>query len=398
MAVTINFYLNQNSPKEDKIIFCYVRFAGQTITLHTSERIKPELWDVKAQKQAEGKGKKQLNDYLASYKERVKEIVRELNVSNERLTFELLKKTILERFNPGKKSNFFEVFQTFIDTRKTIVSKATTTKFTTIMNQIKDYANQSNNTISFDSINKTFFDNMNNYFISIGISNNTIRKNFQFIKSFLRWSLEREYHKNIKFENIKNIKETEADTIALTLQEINKIRDCEGLNDRLKHVRDIFLFQFYTGQRYSDIEKFNISDVKDNIWHLRQAKTKKLIEIPLFDQAVKILQSYNNKLPIISNQKMNEYLKELGQIAELNDIVTVTRFVGAEEITKQVKKYELLCTHTARRTFVSIASYNNVNQQVIKAMTGHGSDKMVNQYFKKNNQETLKAIQEIFEN
>jgi integrase len=239
---------------------------------------------------------------------------------------------------------------------------------------------------------------LHNYFLSVEISNNTIHKNIQHIKSFLRWAYEREYTKINKFEDFKNVKEVQTDQIALTKEDMDKIINCKKLSDKLQVVRDIFLFQLYTGQRYSDISKFNMSDVKNSTWYIRQIKTKKIMEIPLIEPALQILHKYNNTLPMITNQKLNVYLKELGQAAKLNDKVTVTKYYGAERKEEQFFKHELLTTHTARRTFVSLTSYGGVNQQVVKSFTGHGTDKMVNQYFKKNNEEGRKIVEDIFNN
>lgn len=210
----------------------------------------------------------------------------------------------------------------------------------------------------------------------------------QFLCSFLRWAYEREFTRNNRFEKYQNVKQTPVDTIALTKAELKLIIDCDCLNESQKKVRDVFLFQLYTGQRFSDIIKFKASDVKNDVWYLRQQKTKKVLEIPIIEPAAAILEKYNNKLPVLSNQKTNEYLKEIGFLAGLNESVKVTTYHGADMIEKEYAKYELLTTHTARRSFVSLASYDNVNQQVVKSFfTGHGTDKMLAKYFKANNME-----------
>ncbi len=88
-------------------------------------------------------------------------------------------------------------------------------------------------------------------------------------------------------------------------------------------------------------------------------------------------------MPKISNQKQNEFLKELGRECGLVDVISVIKLEGSSEIKLQVPKYTQITTHTARRTFVSLASYEGLNQQVVKSVTGHSTDRMVDEYFKK---------------
>jgi integrase len=399
--MTINFYLNNDpkSNKTEKAIFCYIRDSGKTLCLHVGERIEPKLWDIKGQKARRSYvGHPELNDYLNSYRERIKKIIRAAKIEDPLMPFEQIKRIILKEVKNKSAFDFFQVLDIFIETRKPLVSKSTTSKYKTIKKHIKDCCSTNNFTVTFDTIDFNFFDRLHNYFLSVEISNNTIHKNIQHIKSFLRWAYEREYTKINKFEDFKNVKEVQTDQIALTKEDMDKIINCKKLSDKLQIVRDIFLFQLYTGQRYSDISKFNMSDVKNSTWYIRQIKTKKIMEIPLIEPALQILHKYNNTLPMITNQKLNVYLKELGQAAKLNDKVTVTKYYGAERKEEQFFKHELLTTHTARRTFVSLTSYGGVNQQVVKSFTGHGTDKMVNQYFKKNNEEGRKIVEDIFNN
>ncbi len=402
MNISYNFYLNNDpkSPNKEKAIFLYIRNKGDTFIIHTGERIKPEYWDIKKQEARKSYiGHPEFNDYLDGLKEKVKRIVRSALIDNQDSTFDDIKRELSREYRKDSvKNDFFEVFNFFIDSRKQIVSKATTTKFKTILKQIKDYADKHNVKITFDSLDLSFFDGLHNHFLSIGISNNTIHKNMQFVKSFLRWSLEREYTKNNRFDSYKNIKQVETDNIALSKTDLSKIIKCNKLDSKLDKVRDLFLFLLYTGQRYSDLQNYKSSDVKNNTWYLRQTKTKKIIEIPLIQPAIDILNKYNMELPIITNQKMNQYLKDMGEKAELNDLITTTKYYGSKKEEKQLMKYELITTHTARRTFVSLASYDGVNQQVVKSFTGHGTDKMVNQYFKKNNSESKSIIENIFVN
>ena len=147
--------------------------------------------------------------------------------------------------------------------------------------------------------------------------------------------------------------------IVLTENEFMKLYTLDlSDNKSLSKVRDVFCFQCLTGQRFSDIASLNRDDIKDNSWYLHTYKTRDIIEIPLTPLAKEILNRYklnSQPLPVISQQKTNDYLKELCAIAELNDSITLVRYRGSERVEYKKPKYEFITTHTARRTFVTIS-------------------------------------------
>ena len=169
--------------------------------------------------------------------------------------------------------------------------------------------------------------------------------------------------------------------------------------DRLAKVRDVFLFQCFTGQRYSDILSLNKKDVKNGTWHLRQQKTNNIIQIPLNKYAISILAKYSDfKLPVISNQKMNKYLKELCVLAKINDPVRIIKFKGSKRIEETKKKYEVIGTHTARRTFITLSLRKGMKPEVIMKITGHKSYKMFQKYLKIADDHTRKEMFEAWGN
>ncbi len=401
MGTSINFYLNNDRKSKNKelAIYCFIRDSGKTISLHANERIEKKFWDSKGQKAKRSYiGHPELNDYLYRFREKVKQVIRNAKIENPLMPFDQLKAYIIKEFKKKTDYNFFQILDVFIDTRKSTVSKATITRFHTFTKHLEDFSKTEQLDIALDTIDLTFFDKLQSFFISKNLSNNYIYKQMQFLISFLKWAYEREFTKNNKFEKYQNVKKTPSDQIALTKADLKKIMDAKNLGDKLEKVRDMFLFQLYTGQRYAEIAKFDIRDVHNGVWNLYQDKTKKKVEIPLISPALQIVAKHGNKLPIITNQKLNKYLKELGEKAGLDEIITVAKFSGGEKIEQKLPKYKLLCTHTARRTFVSLAGYSNINPDVVKSFTGHNTDKMVSVYFKKNTEDSRKAIEGIFSN
>lgn len=169
---------------------------------------------------------------------------------------------------------------------------------------------------------------------------------------------------------------------------------------RLDKTRDLFLFACYTGARFSDIHNINRADIKDNIWYLRQIKTRNITEIPLIDKALNILKKYElfeKPLPVISNQKMNKYLKELCYKAELFEKVKVTEQKGNQVIEKVYQKYELVTTHTARRTFITLSLTKGMNAQIVMSITGHKSYNSFKKYVNLVTEDKQKALKETWD-
>ena len=153
----------------------------------------------------------------------------------------------------------------------------------------------------------------------------------------------------------------------------------------LERVRDAFCLGCFTGQRYSDIFNLEWSDIKNGTWYLQTKKTKDMIEIPLNDYALEILKKYKGKLrPIepLSNVKMNENLKILAEKAEFNELHRMVSYKGNQRSETIEKKYNLISTHTARRTFVTLSLEKGMRPETVMEITGHKDYKTLKRYIK----------------
>lgn len=146
----------------------------------------------------------------------------------------------------------------------------------------------------------------------------------------------------------------------------------------LERVRDVLIFCCYTGLRYSDVENLRRSDVKENHIQVTTIKTADSLTIELNKHSRDILKKYadipfkdNKALPVISNQKMNTYIKELGKLAGIDTLVRITQYRGNECIEHMFPKYGLLCTHTGRKTFICKVLSLGIATNVVMKWTGH---------------------------
>ena len=149
----------------------------------------------------------------------------------------------------------------------------------------------------------------------------------------------------------------------------------------------MFVFCCFTGLRYSDVYNLRRSDVKGDHIEVTTVKTADTLSIDLNDVARGILDKYKEEpfpgdkvLPVISNQKMNDYLKELCELAGFNEPIRVTTYRGAERIDTVYPKYALIGTHQGRKSFICNALAAGIPVNVVMKWTGHSDYKAMKPY------------------
>ncbi len=218
----------------------------------------------------------------------------------------------------------------------------------------------------------------------------TINKHFSNLKRFLRWTTKKEINSNKAYEYFKpKLKNTQKKVIFLTQEELEQVKNYNIPEQKkyLDRIRDVFLFQCFTGLRYSDVQNLKKTDIKDNHIEVTVLKTTDSLIIELNLHSKAILDKYaneeyeNNKaLPVISNAKANDYLKELMELAGINELIRETYYIGNKRIDQVVPKYSLISTHAGRRTFICTALSLGISPQVVMKWTGHSDYKSMKPY------------------
>lgn len=372
-------------------IYMYTRFGDFSFKIKTGQRIDPQHWNITTQlAKTSSIGSSELNEYLNRLKNELLKQHRILLLDNETVSTDDIKRLMNNLFikqQPRDVSKeFFEAYEQFIEIKKTDKSRLTIQKYRTVCNLLKEFQEGKGYKISFGGMTIKFYDLFKNFLIIDKLhTNNTIGKYISTLKTFLHWSTDREYNTNMVFKKFKVPNET-PDIIYLTEKELFHIYNfnLDG-NRSLESVRDSFCFGCFTGARFSDIFKLRREDIRWNAWHLRTTKTRDNLEIPLNEFALEILEKYahkENPLPVMSNQKTNVYLKQLGKLLDIDEQTTKTRYRGAEAIVLNKPKWEFMSTHTARRTFVTLSLEKGMRPEVLMTITGHKDYKTMRKYLK----------------
>lgn len=293
-----------------------------------------------------------------------------------------------------KPTDIFPVYEAFM--RDGVLSgrwtTGTLTKFRTIGKHLKAISpNLTFADLDNDGVNRfiahaaTIPDNLNND----GLSNSTVKKYIEVIKVFLNWAHERGYCEESKFARQRvRLKTTDKPVVYLNWEELMRVYNCDLSNKPgLAQVRDVFCFCCFTSLRYSDVLNLRKDNITDSEIRITTVKTNDTITIDLNKYSASILEKYkdvplpkNRALPVITNQKMNEHLKTLGQLCQLNSPVTVTVYKGATRIDRIYKKWELLSSHVGRRTFISNALMLGIPPDIVMKWTGHSDYKAMRPY------------------
>ncbi|WP_306641341.1 site-specific integrase [Sanyastnella coralliicola] len=209
-------------------------------------------------------------------------------------------------------------------------------------------------------------------------------------------ALEEGLHSNMIFKSksFKKPHET-SDSVYLGEDEIQRITEV-NLNEKLNNVRDLFLLGCHTGLRFSDYDKlkpqYMVND--GNLLRLRTQKTGEEIIIPLHPRAKAIIEKHNKNGGIqpISNQKFNEYVKVVCQKAGIDQMTTISRTIAGRKQDFVNPKYELISSHTGRRSFATNAYLAGVPSLAIMSITGHRTESSFLKYIKVSKEEQAKVI------
>ena len=164
---------------------------------------------------------------------------------------------------------------------------------------------------------------------------------------------------------------------------------------RLDRIRDLFLIGAWTGCRYSDFHQVNPKNIRGQDIEIRQHKGDGTVMVPLHPVVSAILNKHNNDLPrVLTNKCLNKYLKELGQLAGLNEPFHKTMTIGGIRTTKEYLTWELIKAHTARRSFATNLYKSGFPSISIMKITGHKTETEFLKYIKVTPQEHADKLRE----
>jgi len=373
----ILFYVKRDKQKSDGTlpIMCRITIDGQPSRFNTKVSINPNIWDAKASV-AIGKSNEavEINALLNEIKTSVHNVYHDLQTKENNVNAERVKNIFLGI--EVKQQTVLELFQRHNEDVAKLVgiskSKETLQKYEVAHRRmadfIKEYYHVSD--ISLKEVNHMFLHNFEIYLMtSCNCKENTTAKFLQRFRTIIIMAKNNGWIHIDPFANFK-IKFKKTDRGYLTQQEIDIIMCKKFSSERLERVRDIFIFSCFTGLAYIDVKNLRQSNIRtsfdDGLWVMgKREKTGVNYNVPLLDVPKQIIAKYADKLPdnkvlpVMSNQKMNEYLKEIGTVCGID---------------------KNLSYHLARHTFATLTLTKGVSIESVSKMLGHTNIKTTQIY------------------
>jgi integrase len=266
--------------------------------------------------------------------------------------------------------------------------------YKSVKNHLKAYQDATRHKVTFEKIDYSFFSKFQTFLInriktdsngnkSPLLNNTTIAKALSTLKTFLSYARKEGIKVNDSYRDF-TVKREKLEVIALEQSELQSLIDFDlSNNKRLEKVRDIFVFACATGLRFSDVQQLKREHLDNDSINIVVKKTKTALTVPLNIISANILDKYNElhkPLPAISNQRINEYIKELCQIVGIVKPIEIVRFHGKKRITNTFPKYELISFHNARKTFVTLSLERGMSAEEVMTISGHEDYKSFKRY------------------
>lgn len=319
--------------------------------------------------------------------------------NNERLGYD---KNVVKK---EKTVAFFNVFDEFVEEegRQNNWTHSTYEKFDSVRNILYTFDEK----LKFEDLNHA---RLNDYKDFLGkerdMRDSSVRKQLNFLNWFLNWAANKGYNTKKEYLSYKpKLKGSDTKIIFLTIEEIALLKNIKLPENKayLDRVRDVFLFQCYTSLRYSDVSNLKRHNIKNDRIEVKTQKTFDSLTIFLDKGSKEILNKYKEyhfkddlALPVISNQKMNVYLKELCKIAGFDDPIDRPYHKGGVRYSDVKPKYEWVGTHTGRRSFISNALASGMPPHIVMKFTGHSDYKSMEPYIDSTEQAQKEYIQRLY--
>jgi len=330
-----------------------------------------------------------------------------LKAKGEPVTKEGLRSFLNDYINPPKNNtdtlrgfinDFIESSPNRVNKKTgTIVSKKTQLGYKRTLKYFSEFEDKTKRAYDFKDLGLDFYNKYTAFLQSRKLSVNSIGREVKTLKIILNEAKSRGKELSREFLNGCFVVTTEeSDSIYLDENELSILQAYDFSNNkRLDRVRDLFLVGAWTGLRFSDFTRIKEDNIKDNSIAIEQQKTGKRVIIPLHPVVLEIWDKYEKQLPpVITNQKFNDYIKEACKLAGIDTHERKAMTKGGIRASRRFEKWELVSSHTARRSFATNLFLSGFPTLSIMQITGHKTEDAFMRYIKVTPEQHAKLLRE----
>jgi integrase len=334
---------------------------------------------------------KDLNNLLSELESKISEIETRFKIDRIAYNADMVISILKDHLKPViKKSELkyeiIEFIEKYISDHESIRVKGSLSVYKSLAHHLKSFIDYTGYDLQFSTVDVALFKAFQNYLvINTNLMNITISKQLSTFKTLLNYGRTMGISVSDKYRDFK-IKREELEVIALSDKEFERLYDFDFSNvKKYERVRDVFCFSCVTGLRYSDLLQLKQEHISENEINIRVQKTKQVLTIPLTKYSKTILSRYKGDLkplPVISNQKMNKYIKEICEKAGIDTLIEIVRYKGGNKVAYTYPKYELMSVHVGRKTFATLSLVKGMSSEVTMSITGHKDYKSFSRYIR----------------
>ncbi len=391
------FILKEPNSNDKSLVYLFYNYNNLRLKYSTGEKILPANWNStkqRAKETAKFPEYPEFNQRLRNIETAINTCYRRLLNDERYITSDLLREELNIELNKEKltkkRLDLLEWIKNEIEILKLSQKVGSIQVYNALLKHLTEFSITRRFKLNFENVTIEFYEQFQDYLINEKkLLNNTFGKQIKTLKTFLNLATEKGINTNLAYKSrlFKAPQET-IDHIFLNDEELDKIHKTDfGEKLYLDRVRDQFLIGCHTGLRFSDFTQLKKENYREtnygSVFNVITYKTDERVIIPIKPIVKGIWDKYNGNLPRpISNQKMNEYLKEIGQIAGISNMEIVKKKSGLDVRQTIQPKHELISTHTARRSFATNAFLSGIPAISIMKFTGHKTESSFMKYIK----------------
>lgn len=426
--LTINNYLRSYTEKTPQRIWAVFYLDAKIYKINTNQVIKPTDWNKEKQK---AKQNDKLNKLLKEQAEFIENYVEKLKLKKKRFYKDELQVEFNNYFKIGENTakkegdvvDFVSFIENYIKNRKDLASGTLRNNSITLkhiyycfnlippkmlkqwkeMNKSEKQENldflKASKQIEFDQIDYKWIQEFHTYLLNAtftetkrgvkttkSYSKNFIAKQIKTVKQFANASVACGYLHNLSFRGFRASYE-DADNIHLSWDELSQLKALElDPESTFGKIRNLFVLNCYLGLRFSDLSRLNqnsFTTIKSQMFlKIRMQKTDDVVKFPVLKSAEDIMKIYNYNLPVISEANFNEEIKRICLKAGITSLETKRETRGGNKLILTIPKYEMVSSHTARRSFATNFFEDGVPIRELMAVTGHATESAFKNYVK----------------
>lgn len=366
-----------------------LHIGGRRSRISTKESIHPDDWSTaKGRPKPSAEFADSLTTLLDRMEHRAREVHLRLKAEFVPITLDSVKQAIQRDIDlGGKQETFVDFIDRHIRDMEQYRPDGSLEVYRSVLKLLRGYTGPKD----FNDITPDWFRKYQQYMervkvseSQVGYSLNYIGKNVGVIRELMTVALNKGLHRNVKYKSQEYIKpKEEVDTVYLKNDELMAIYRLQNLTPGERRVRDRFLIQAFTCLRFSDSSKITKDSVRDGMIHDRNIKTGESVMVPLHWVVEEIMAANPDGLPpAISNVQTNKHLKSIAFKAGINDPVEVTKTIGGKVVRETVPKWQMVTTHTGRRSAATNMILAGIPKSIVKGLGAWKTDESFDRYIR----------------